>query len=329
MTQSNRDSTQEIFLDALELPESERSAFVEKKCVGDPDCIRDVNSLIEAAARSGILDVPVLPLGLNDNLVGTTIEDRYKVERELAPSGMGTVYLAHNLQLPGKFVVIKVLPNTSTKDPDAVKRFKRELKALTLISHPGVVTVIGTNDLKDGKPYIVMEYIDGPTLRSQIQTDGMGVKRAAAIIKQIGAAVGHVHDKGILHLDLKPENIMLQLLSDGTDAVKIVDFGIAKIKDSGGATGAVNTAPIGTLAYMSPEQLRSGERITKASDIYSMAVVACEMISGERPQQPEPALQGRWRPKRVELPQGVSANARNLAEILPRFFSRLKLSCVL
>jgi serine/threonine protein kinase len=312
MTQYNRDSTQEIFLDALELPESERSAFVEKKCFGDPDCIRDVNSLIEAAARSGILDVPVLPLGLNDNLVGTTIEDRYKVERELAPSGMGTVYLAHNLQLPGKFVVIKVLPNTSTKDPDAVKRFKRELKALTLISHPGVVTVIGTNDLKDGKPYIVMEYIDGPALRSQIQTDGMGVKRAAAIIKQIGAAVGHVHDKGILHLDLKPENIMLQLLSDGTDAVKIVDFGIAKIKDSGGATGAVNTAPIGTLAYMSPEQLRSGERITKASDIYSMAVVACEMISGERPQQPEPASQGRWRPKRVELPQGVSANARNL-----------------
>jgi len=89
MTQSNRDSTQEIFLDALELPESERSAFVEKKCVGDPDCIRDVNSLIEAAARSGILDVPVLPLGLNDNLVGTTIEDRYKVKENLLPAVWG------------------------------------------------------------------------------------------------------------------------------------------------------------------------------------------------------------------------------------------------
>ena len=147
--------------------------------------------------------------------------------------------------------------------------------------------MFGAGEL-DGKPYIVMEYIDGPTLRSEIQNDGMDLRRAAALIKQIGAAVGHVHDKGILHRDLKPENIMLQLLSDGTEVVKIVDFGIAKIKDSVGATSTVNTVPIGTLAYMSPEQLRGGERITAASDIYSMAVVACEMITGQRPFQLRP-----------------------------------------
>lgn len=314
MTPSNRVRIQNIYLEAWELPDSERAAFVAKKCAGDSDCIRDVNSLLEAAARPSILDVPVVEAGwAPDSLLGTTIDDRFKVDKELTPSGMGKVYLAHNLQLPGRFVVIKVLPHTSKKDPDAVRRFKREVKALTLISHPNVVTVIGTNDLKDGKPYIVMEYIDGPTLRSEIPSGGMGVKRAAGLIKQIGAAVGHVHDKGILHLDLKPENIMLQLLSDSTEVVKIVDFGIAKIKDSVGATGAINTVPIGTVAYMSPEQLRDGERVTTASDVYSMAVVACEMITGNRPQQPDPAS-GQRRQKRVDLPMGISAEARKVIE---------------
>ena len=136
-------------------------------------------------------------------------------------------------------------------------------------------------------------------------------KRAAALIRQIGAAVGHVHDKGVLHRDLKPENIMLQLLSDGTEVVKIVDFGIAKIKDSVGAAGTINTVPIGTLAYMSPEQLRSGERITAASDIYSMAVVACEMITGQRPgRMPDPRLRSRQR--RVVFPPGSYQRARKV-----------------
>lgn len=312
MAQFNRVRIQDIYLDALELPDSERSAFIEKACAGNPDCIRKVETLLEVAARPSILDNPVANLGLTSvGLLAETIDGRYLVDRELPDGGMGKVYVARDLQLPGRFVIIKVLSQASTKDPDALKRFKREVQALTLIDHPGIVSVFGAGEVAEGKPYVAMQYIDGPSLRSEIPSDGMDVKRAAALIRQIGTAVSHVHDKGILHLDLKPANIMLQLLSDGTEVVKIVDFGIAKIKDSVGATGAINTVPIGTLAYMSPEQLRRGETLTPESDIYSMAVVACEMLTGERPQQPEPASQGRWRPKRVELPKGVSANARN------------------
>lgn len=308
MTQSNSDRIEEIYHAALALPESKRSAFVANECANDPDCVSEVISLLEARARSGFLDAPVVPLGAADSLLGTTIDGRYTVERELPHGAMGKVYLAHHLELPGKVVVIKVLPHTSTNDPDAVKRFKQEVQALTLINHPGVVTVFGAGDL-EGKPYIVMEYIDGPTLRSEIASGALDVKRAAAVIKQMSAAVGHVHDKGILHRDLKPENIMLQLLSDGTEVVKIVDFGIAKIKNSIGATSTVNTVPIGTRAYMSPEQLRGGERITAASDVYSMAVVACEMITGQRPLQPDQTSQGRCQ---VELPSGLSSRVRQL-----------------
>jgi serine/threonine protein kinase len=299
---SNSDRTERIFHAALALPESERKAFVANECADDPNCVSEVNSLLEAGARSGFLDVPVVPLGATDSFVGTTIDGRYKVESELPHGAMGKVYLAHHLELPGKFVVIKVLPQTSTNDPDAVRRFKQEVQALALIDHPGVVTVFGAGE-REGKPYIVMEYIDGPTLRSEIPSLGIELRRAAVLIKQIGAAVGHVHDRGILHRDLKPENIMLQLMSDGTDVVRIVDFGIAKIKDSVSATSTVNTVPIGTLAYMSPEQLRDGERIAAASDVYSMAVVACEIITGQRPGQPK---RGRWHPKRVELPKSLS-----------------------
>ena len=311
MTQSNSDRIEEIFHAALALPESERSAFVANECANDPDCVSEVNSLLEAAARSGFLDLPVVPLGAADSILGTTIDGRYKVERELPHGAMGKVYLAHHLELPGKFVVIKVLPHTSTNDPDAVKRFKQEVQALTLINHPGVVTVFGAGEW-EGKPYIVMEHVDGPTLRSEIPNTGIELRRAAALIKQIGSAVGHVHDSGILHRDLKPENIMLQLLSDGSEVIKIVDFGIAKIKNSVGATSTVNTVPIGTRAYMSPEQLCGGERITAASDVYSMAVVVCEMITGQRPVQPNQALQGRWHPKQVDLPKSLSPRVRQL-----------------
>ena len=311
MTQSTRNRIQEIFLDAWDLPESERDEFVGRQCGGDSTCVREVTSLLKAAARPSILDGPVFQAGWGpDNMIGTTIDGRYQVEKELGSRGMGKVYRARNLELPGRFVVIKVLPHAATRDPDAVRRFKREVQALSVISHPNVVTVIGANNLKDGTPYIVMEYIDGPTLRTEVSSGAMDVKRVADIIKQIGAAVNHFHDKGILHLDLKPENIMLQALNSN-EAVKIVDFGIAKITDSVGATSTVNTVLVGTLAYMSPEQLCDGGKITAASDVYSMAVVACEMITGNPPLQADPTS-GRQLQKRIELPKRLPTEAQQI-----------------
>src|SRR6202022_1724477 len=132
-----------------------------------------------------------------------------------------------------------------------LKKFRQEVEALARIDHPGVVSVLGAGELPDGKPYIGMQYVSGVTLRSQIPPEGMNLERTAVILKQIGAALDDVHEKGILHRDLKPENIMLQVLKGGTELVKIVDFGIAKVKDSVVAPSTVNEAPVGTILYMS------------------------------------------------------------------------------
>ena len=131
-----------------------------------------------------------------------------------------------------------------------------------------------------------MEYIDGGNLRSQIKPEGMNLERAGEIIKQVGRALSVAHEKGILHRDLKPENIMLQNLGHGEELVKIIDFGIAKIKDSAIAPTTTTTATAGTIAYMAPEQL-SARPVSLAADIYSLGIIAYEMVTGRRPFNPE------------------------------------------
>jgi serine/threonine protein kinase len=266
----------------LELPESERSAFVEKKCAGNPDCIRDVNSLLEAAARSGILDRAVANFSSPVSLVGKTIDGRYKVERELPHGGMSEVYVALDKKLDDKPVVIKILSAALVENSYARQHFDQEVEAMLRIKNTDVVDVSDRGRLPDGRPYIVMQYVDGETLRSQIPGEGMDLRRAASILKQVGVALERIHQTGIFHRDVKPENIMLRR---GTDSIVLIDFGIARVMDSVVALSTVDGASAGTLAYMSPEQLR-GERVVAASDIYSMAVVAFEMITGRRPFSP-------------------------------------------
>src|SRR5262249_25945246 len=149
-------------------------------------------------------------------------------------------------------VVIKVLLEASLIDPYVVTKFRQEVEALSRIDHPNVVSVLAAGELRDGKPYIVMQYVDGVTLRSQIPIEGMDLERAALILKQMGAALDDVHERRIFHRDLKPENILLQFLKGGTEWVKIVDFGIAKVKDSVVAPSTANKVPVGTVLYMSP-----------------------------------------------------------------------------
>lgn len=228
-----------------------------------------------------------------DKLVGTTIDGRYRIERELGHGGVGAVYLARALKLHDKRVVVKVLLEESLRNEWVVRKFQQEKEALARVDHPGVVGILDTGDLSDGQPYIVMQYVEGMVLRDAVRAkpEGMELDHVATIIKQIGEALGAVHEKKIYHRDLKPENIMLQDLGCGNQQVKIVDFGIAKIKESIVApstiTGAVTA---GTIIYMSPEQLR-GDKITAASDIYSFGVIAYEMVTGRRPFNPDTVAQ--------------------------------------
>lgn len=302
------DRIQEIYHAALALPQSERSAFIAKACAGDPDLLREVTSLVEAAdPPTGFLDTPVTTLG-SENLVGTTIGERYFVERELGRSVMSQVYFARDLRLQQQAVVIKVLSQELLQDSAARQRFEKEVEALLRVDHSDVARVQDAGKLPDGRPYIVMPYVDGEMLRSQIQNEGMDLERVASILKQIGTALDHIHEKGIFHRDLKPENIMLRR---GTDSVVLIDFGIAKVHDSVIASTTVPGASAGTLPYMSPEQLR-GTTITPASDIYSMGVVAYEMVTGRRPFNPTSASH------MLELQRaGVRVRPMQLRENLP------------
>lgn len=303
------DRIQEIYHYSLRLAPSERSAFVENACAQDPHLLREVKSLLDADEAAGdFLESSVFDIGLKiitsshsssapmsgdpsmDDLIGTTINQRYLVEKKLGQGGMGKVYLARDLNVRNKPVVIKILLEASLQNSYLRQKFEQEVEALSRIDHPNVVSVLDAGELS-GKPYIVMQYVSGLTLQSQIPNEGMNLERAASILKQIGAALHFVHKQGIFHRDLKPDNIMLQQLMGGTEFVKVVDFGIAKVKDSVVAPSTVENIAIGTAQYMSPEQLRTGEKITAASDVYSMAVMAYEMVTGRRPFNPTSAAQ--------------------------------------
>ncbi len=228
---------------------------------------------------------PSMPVQMQP-LIGATLDDRYFIERSLGQGGMGQVYLAKDLQLHSRDVVVKLLLEETCKDEYILKKFRQEMEALSRIHHPGVIGIIDSGELADGKPFIVMEYVDGVNLRSVLKPEGMNLERAAGIIKQMGRALSAAHDKGIFHRDLKPENIMLQDLGHDEELVKIIDFGIAKIKQSVIAPSTATTATAGTIGYMAPEQL-CAKPVAAAADVYSLGVIAYEMVAGRRPFNPE------------------------------------------
>jgi serine/threonine protein kinase len=217
---------------------------------------------------------------------GTTVNSRYLIERELGRGGIGVVYLARDLRLHDMPVVIKFLLDDSTQNPWLSRKFLQEAEALTRIHHPGVVRVIDRDRTADGRPFFVMEFVKGVSLRSAIRPAGLDLAFAAAIVRDVGHALSAAHQEGVLHRDLKPENIMLETLSNGAQHAKLIDFGIAKVRDSReGASTELGTLA-GSLQYMAPEQLL-GTPASVASDIYAFAVVAYELLTGRCPFNPD------------------------------------------
>ncbi len=219
-------------------------------------------------------------------LAGKLLNGRYLVQKELKRGGMGVVYLAQDQQLHSRPVVVKVLLDEAYQSDYVVQKFRQEVEALSRIDHPGIVGIIDAGELQNGRPFIVMQYVEGVTLRSVLSAEGMNLERVAEILKQTGRALTAAHSRGIFHRDLKPDNIMLQDLGHGEEQVKIIDFGIAKVKDSVVAPStSLNLSP-GTVAYMAPEQL-SGRPITAATDIFALGAIAYEMVTGRKPFNPE------------------------------------------
>jgi serine/threonine protein kinase len=246
------------------------------------DNARDTSGPDEAAPT--VMDPTRLPS--HNELIGQVLNGRYLVQNELKRGGMGVVYLALDQQLHSRRVVVKVLLDEAFQSEYVVQKFRQEAEALSRIDHPGIVGIIDSGELRNGRPFIIMQYVEGVTLRSVISPEGMNLERAAELLKQMGRALAAAHNRGILHRDLKPDNIMLQNLGHGEEQIKIIDFGIAKVKDSVVAPStSLNLSP-GTVAYMAPEQL-NGRPITPATDIFALGAIAYEMVTGRKPFNPE------------------------------------------
>jgi serine/threonine protein kinase/tetratricopeptide (TPR) repeat protein len=292
MTPERWEIVSDLFEAALQREPLERNAFLVQMCVGDDELRAEVESLIHEHENGGELLVhsPIDASALlrdawqqagypsaPDPHIGTTVANRYRIDTRLARGGQAVVYLARDLMLRSKPVVVKILA-ASEQNGWLGSRLQHEIEALARIDHPGVVGVLDTGSLPDGSPFLVMQYAEGSTLRQALKRGALERSRAATILRQIGAALEAAHGKGIVHGDLKPENIVLQRLDDGSELVKLIDFGLARVERAE-AVSRTTAGPIaGSVRYMAPEQFQ-GET-SRASDMYVLGLLACEMLCG-------------------------------------------------
>ncbi|HKQ79948.1 MAG TPA: protein kinase [Blastocatellia bacterium] len=281
-----------LYLTALEREASQRAAFLAEVCADDEALRREVESLLRFHDQAGnFIEATALEVAAqlqaesqNYSLIGRRIGP-YQFLSLLGVGGMGEVYRALDSRLDRE-VAIKVLPPNLAQDTEALARFKREAKAVAALSHPNILAIHDFGTEQDVS-YAVMELLEGETLRSCLRRSALPWRKAVEIGIALADGLASAHAKGITHRDLKPENIFLTTNSQ----VKILDFGIARIKQpvvdqtaSLGMTPSDSTAPgmvMGTVGYMSPEQLR-GEEIDAPSDIFSFGCVFYEMVAGRR-----------------------------------------------
>ena len=243
-----------------------------------------------------------------DNLIGKTLDGLYRVESLIGTGGMANVYkavvMAQNGPVPaGTEVAVKVLRQELMHDPDLVRRFKNESKAISLLNHPNIVKVYDVS-VSDNLQYIVMEYVDGMTLREYLNERGgkLTSRETVHFISQILKALDHAHRNGVVHRDIKPQNIML--LDNGQ--LRMMDFGIARV--SRAENQLTGGKAMGSVHYISPEQAK-GEETDRKSDIYSVGVMMYEMLSGKLPFDADDVVE-------VALKQ-ISDQPKSLQELNP------------
>jgi eukaryotic-like serine/threonine-protein kinase len=217
-----------------------------------------------------------------DPLIGRVIDGRYRVLAKLGQGGMGSVYRVEHLAM-GKQAAMKLLHPALTQDVEIGRRFRREAEAVSRLSHPNTVAVFDFGDSK-GFMYLVMELIKGEDLGAIIRRDGpMPFDRVRSILVQICDALSEAHEAGVVHRDLKPENLLVTRARDGHDVLKVLDFGLAKLRDSEELNQVTARGSlVGTPFYMSPEQIR-GEDLDARSDLYSLGAVMYRLLTGEHP----------------------------------------------
>ncbi len=285
----------DLFHAVAERAPHEQAAFLDEACAGNDSLLREVESLLvadsaaeemataklPAQVAAEMLDQPLLRIASGQML------NQYKILSPLGAGGMGEVFLAEDTRLHRK-VALKLLASQFTSDPERIRRFEQEARAASALNHPNIITIheIGT---AAGAHFIIVEFVEGQTLRQQMSGGRMQAETALDLTAQIASALAAAHTAGVIHRDIKPENLMLR--PDGL--VKVLDFGLAKLTekrrpslDTEAPTDFHGqTAPgmvMGTVTYMSPEQAR-GLEVDARSDIFSLGIVLYEMLTGRQP----------------------------------------------
>ena len=220
---------------------------------------------------------PLSPI--QDPLIGVTIAGRYQIEEVLGQGGMATVYAARH-RLVDRPCAVKVMSPQYTRNEVIRERFRREAKAAQKLAHPNIIEIFDQGETPDGLVFLVMELLQGETLADVLEHGKVPLDRGLPIMIQIARALARAHDLEVIHRDLKPENIFLARLPNGTDQVKLLDFGIARSMQDSRLTGAGEV--FGTPQYMAPERITSIEA-GPAADLYSLGVIIYEMVTGTFP----------------------------------------------
>ncbi|HQU85312.1 MAG TPA: protein kinase, partial [Pyrinomonadaceae bacterium] len=302
---------EELFHAALEVSPSERAYFLNKTCGADKELIREVESLLVFEESSEqILDASTEELAAElfseinppNDLIGVKI-GHFKIEKLLGKGGMGEVYLAEDVKLDRK-VALKFLPPEFVQNKDRLNRFVREAKTASALNHPNIITIYEINEF-DGIHLIATEFIDGQTLNGFTKNESLSVETALNIAVQIASALDEAHSAGIVHRDIKPDNVMIR----ANGIVKVLDFGIAKLLENEqtkqsekieinpnysqvfhNSTSTMAGLIMGTAEYMSPEQAR-GKKIDTRTDIFSFGVMFYQLLTGKLPFEGENAAE--------------------------------------
>jgi serine/threonine protein kinase len=214
---------------------------------------------------------------------GDTIEGRYRVLRALDAGGMGSVFLAEHVLIKRR-VAVKLLRAELAEDADVLERFMNEARAAGTLGHPNIVESTDMGFTRDGLPYIVFEYLEGSLLTDEIyRVKGMPIRRALRIARQIASALAAAHAAGVVHRDLKADNVFLTDREDALDHVKVLDFGISSFIEAEGGSTRNREMVIGTPQFMAPEQITAPETVDQRADIYALGVIIYEMLACRRP----------------------------------------------
>jgi serine/threonine protein kinase/tetratricopeptide (TPR) repeat protein len=294
MTPAQLQTIKEIFQRALDCEPDRVNTFLETECHGDKVLRHEVEAFLTAHQRAGaFMEAPVVGLAAKiieteqtGLLIGQTV-GHYKISKRISAGGMGEVYLASDITV-GRSAALKLLPAHLTGDVERLKRFQQEARVVAGLNHPNILTVyeVGADN---STRYIASELIEGETLRERLTRGRIELGEAIEIGIQVAGALAAAHDAGVVHRDVKPENIMLR--PDGY--VKVLDFGIAKlaeqeVPEAVGQEQALKlvetnaSSILGTVSYMSPEQSR-GAHVDKRTDIWSLGIVLYEMVAGRPP----------------------------------------------